>query len=407
MSNVFVGRQPILDGNGEVFGYELLFRSGDQNSAKVEDNTVATANVLLNSLNSIGLDRLVGDKKAFINVDGNFLLSSAINGLPIDRFVIEILETVKVDENIISKVSMLKSKGFVLAIDDLDLESEQIKNFAPIMPYSDILKIDIMAAGGIDGVRKKLSRFDMSRFKFLAEKVENAEEYEACRKLGFTYYQGYFFEKPKIIEGKKIDSSKALIIKLLRMVQSGSDLSDISGEISKSPELSLNLLKYINSANSGIKQEISSIWQAVSFLGCVPLAQWLMLFLYAGETQNKFVNPLMESALLRAGIMSCFAKKLKKEKAIVDKAYLTGLLSFFDAIMQIPIEKIKDEIAIDEEIYLAVTQKQNMLGKLIQIASIIEKGDWEKIEFISKKLGIKIEEITELLSGCYADIYKN
>lgn len=131
-----------------------------------------------------------------------------------------------------------------------------------------------------------------------------------------------------------------------------------------------------------------------------------MLFLYAGASQNKFANPLMESALLRASIMSCFAKKLKKDKTFVDKAYLTGLLSFFDAIMQIPIEKIKEEIAIDPEILEAVTTKQNSLGRLIQIAAVIEKGDWDRIEFITKKLGMRMEELTALLGGCYASVYK-
>ncbi len=94
------------------------------------------------------------------------------------------------------------------------------------------------------------------------------------------------------------------------MIQGGSELVEVSDEISNSPELSINLLKYINSAGSGVKCEVSSIGQAVSFLGRLPLSQWLMLFLYAGA-ENRFANPLMESAILRANIMSCFAKNCK------------------------------------------------------------------------------------------------
>ena len=189
------------------------------------------------------------------------------------------------------------------------------------------------------------------------------------------------------------------------MIQGDSELGEVADEISKSPDLSINLLKYINSAGSGVKCEVSSIGQAVSFLGRLPLSQWLMLFLYAGA-ENKFANPLMESAILRTNIMACFSKKLKKDKTMIDKAYLTGLLSFFDAIMQLPIDKIKDEIALDPEIYDAITTRQNILGKLLQISAVIEKGDWQKIELISKKLGISIDEITAMLGGCYASIYK-
>lgn len=405
MTSALIGRQPILNKSGDIVAYELLFRSGSTNYATVTDNTLATASVLLNALNSIGLDRLIGSKKAFINVDKEFLMSSALEGLPQDRFVVEILETVIVDDEIVARMDALKANGFTFAIDDLDMNSEQLENFKPIMDFTSILKIDLMAAGGMEGVKSKISCFDKTKFKFLAEKVETEAEFEACKALGFDYYQGYFFEKPTIVEGKKIDSSKATVVKLLRMIQGGSELAEVSDEISKSPELSINLLKYINSAGSGVKCEVSSIGQAVSFLGRLPLSQWLMLFLYAGA-ENKFANPLMESAILRANIMSCFAKKLKKDKSMIDKAYLTGLLSFFDAIMQIPVEKIKDEIALDAEILDAITTRQNMLGKLLQIAVIIEKGDWVKIEFISKKLGISIDEITDMLGGCYTSIYK-
>lgn len=402
MSSALIGRQPILCGSGSIFAYELLFRSSGVNAATIKSNSLATASVLLNALNSIGLDRLIGHKKAFINVDKEFLMSSAIEGIPGERFIVEILETVKVDNEIIERVGTLKEKGFCFAIDDLDLGSEQLKNFEPLFPFIDIAKIDLIAAGGVDKVKTKLDFFSNKNFKFLAEKVETAEEFDACKAIGFDYYQGYFFEKPTIVEGRKIDSSKASVV---RLIQGGSGLDEVAEEISKIADLSINLLKYINSAAFGAKCEIASIPQAVSFLGRIPLAQWLMLFLYAGADQNRFSSPLIESALLRANIMSRFAKKLKKDKAVADKAYLTGLLSFFDAIMQIPLEKIKEEIAIDEEIFEAITSGQNMLGKLIQIAAIIEKGDWAKIELLTKKLGISIDELTKLLGSCYASIY--
>lgn len=406
MNSVLVGRQPILNHEGNIFAYELLFRNSVANSASVVDNVAATANVLFNTLNSIGLDKLIGDKIAFINVDENFLSSKVLDSLPKDRFVIEILETVKVDEKVIDRVSRLKSAGFTFAIDDIDLKPEQIKNFEPIFEFADILKIDLLAVGGADKVKQKIDYFSRKNFKFLAEKVESASEYEKCKAMGFHLFQGYFFEKPTIIEGKKIDSSEVNIIRMLKKLQSGSDLGEIADEISKVPDLSINLLKYMNSSGMATKCEISSIQQAVSFLGRIPLAQWLMLFLYAGANKNKFSNPLMESALIRANIMSCFAKKLSKDKAVVDKAYLTGLMSLFDAIMQIPLEKVKDEIALDADIVEAITTKKNALGKLVQISMVVERGDWDTTEMICKKTGIKTEELANIMSGCYAAMYK-
>ncbi len=155
MTNALIGRQPILSKSGDIVAYELLFRSGSTNYATVTDNTLATASVLLNALNSIGLDRLIGSKKAFINVDKEFLMSSALEGLPQDRFVVEILETVIVDDEIVARMDALKAKGFTFAIDDLDMNSEQLENFKPIMDFTSILKIDLMAAGGHGGGKKQ------------------------------------------------------------------------------------------------------------------------------------------------------------------------------------------------------------------------------------------------------------
>lgn len=159
-SNALIGRQPILNRNGDVYAYELLFRSSDKNSANVTNNTLATASVLVNALNSIGLGKLIGSKKAFINVDEELLFSSAIEGLPKEKFVIEILETVIVTEDVAKRVEGLKKDGFTFAIDDLDISGEQLKNFEPIMPFTTVLKVDIMAAGGIEGVKDKISAFD-------------------------------------------------------------------------------------------------------------------------------------------------------------------------------------------------------------------------------------------------------
>lgn len=402
MKTAFVGRQPILSVDGDIFAYELLFRTNLTNSAIVESDAAATANVLLNSVNYIGLEKLIGSKKAFVNVDKEFLLGGAVEAAPKGKFVIEILENVAIDDEVTAKVRALKEKGYTFAIDDFDLSDAAIKNIEPILEYIDFLKVDLKSCGGTQGIAANSSFLGSVNAVLLAEKVESKAEFEACAKSGFTLYQGNFFEEPQIVEGKKLDASKNRAVRLLKMLKNGSEIDAIAEEISKSARLSINLLRYINSACIGLKCKVGSIPQAVSLMGKDPLFRWLMLFLYAGVEDNKFISPLLESAILRANIMSGFAKKISKDKTMMDKAYLTGLLSFFDAIIQIPLEKIKEEIAVDDEIFEAITTKKQFLGNLLVIAELTEKGDMNQLEKIMGKLGIKMPDLVEMLGFCYA-----
>lgn len=404
MRSSFVGRQPVLDEEGKIFAYELLFRSSDNGKDGAKDSMKATANVLLNAVNYIGLNKLINTKKAFITVDKDFLIGEVIDTIPKDRFVIEILETVIVDDYLCERIAALKADGYSFAIDDVNLDGRRLNDFESILPYVDIIKVDLLANADMEELQAKISQFVGLGIELLIENVGTMEEFEACKGIGFHYYQGNFFEKPTIVQGKKLEASTSNVVKILKMIHRNDALDEIAVEIGKSADLAINLLRYINSAVTGIRCEVSSIGQAVSLLGRLPLSHWLTLFLYAGTDENRFVDPLMESAVLRASIMSSFARKISKDKNISDKAYLTGLLSFFDAIMQIPLEKIKEEIAIDNEIYEAITTKQNILGNLINVASVMEKGDLAQIERIIKKIGMNMSELVDMLRECYASV---
>lgn len=396
MSKALLAKQPILDNSGEVVACELLFRSSDKNYATIDSNSLATACVIANVL-SIGLEKIVGKRKAFINVDKEFLLSTALETLPPHKFVIEILEDVVVDGEVINRVKELKAKGYTLAIDDLDVSEEMLKNFEPILEFVSILKIDLMACGGIDALGKKVDSLLKYNLKLLVEKVETLEEYEACKKMGFDYFQGYFFQKPIMVEGKKIDPLKSQAATIIGLINKDADLEEIANEIQKSPELTINLLKHINSSAFATKRTISTIHQAVALLGKSNISQWLVLFLYTGS-DSLFSSPLIETSVIRANIMHNIAMRFTNDKLIAQKSYLVGLLSFFDAIMQLPMDIIKEELLLDEEMFEAITTKKNQLGSFLKISRYIERGEWDELQKIAQKYKIDVYEFSNMLS---------
>jgi len=401
-----IARQPILLANGQLYAYELLYRNSNQNFATVLDDNQATSSVLVNALTTFGLSKLIDDKMAFINVGRDLLMDSILEIIPKERFVLEILEDVVVDESITERVKYLRELGYTIAIDDLNFEPQMLENFKPLLKMVQVLKFDI-AQTGLGQLKEQLDFFRQYNLKFLAEKVETHEEFQACKALGFEYFQGYFFSKPDILKKEKLDPSQTIILGLVTMLNNEeTPIKEIELQFSKSIDLTINLLKYLNSAYIGTKSQINSISHAITLLGRTGLARWLTLFLYSDNKNNIFIAPLLESSLFRAKFMSELALRLKHDKKFQEKAYLTGMISLVDGLLNSTFDEIFDEINFEDDIKSAISNKSGSLGKLLVISDIAQKGD-ERIFAIFAKLGIPQSELEHILTTCFEWVEQN
>ena len=262
MQEVFVGRQPIYRKDLSLYAYELLFRGKrDDVNANVVDNDAATSEVLYNTFIEIGLENIIGDHRAFVNLTERFLIGEY--PLPCDnkRLVLEILEHVKVTDNLIEAVKGLKQKGYKIALDDFIYRPE----LKPLVPIADIIKIDLRALS-----QEQLRRYvtilrDKSNAKLLAEKVETREEFQLCLDLGFEFYQGYYFSKPHIIKGQTIPHSKLSVLQLIARIQDPNiAMDELEKIISMDASLAYKLLRVVNCASFNLNKQVdrppSSSW---------------------------------------------------------------------------------------------------------------------------------------------------
>ena len=204
MAEVLIGRQPIYDRDLRVFGYELLFRSAGADQAAIVDGERATSDVVLNALVEIGLDRLVGDAHAFINLTHSFVLSGYPTALPPDRVVLEILESAPADDELVGAVRGLREAGYTVALDDFNFRD----SLRPLVETATIVKLDLQALGR-SGVEANVRRLRGYNVRLLAEKVETHDDLAFCRDLGFDYYQGYFFCKPDLVRERRVPGSRS------------------------------------------------------------------------------------------------------------------------------------------------------------------------------------------------------
>jgi c-di-GMP phosphodiesterase len=390
VAELLVGRQPIFNRTMEVYAYELLYRSGDSNSAVFSDADQATTQVILNTLIEMGLENIVGSAMAFINLTRNFLVGKYPILLPANRVVIEILETVNSDPQLISAVSELRNSGFTLALDDV-VTLERISPFAGI---ASIIKLDLMQIDRVD-LPDIIAGVKASGFRVLAEKVETQADYNLCRRLGVDYYQGYFLCKPNVVRSQKMDSSRLVIMQSIAMLQNQkTNFTDLETIISRDVGLSYKLLRLSNSGYYSFTTEVKSLRQAISLIGLDTMRGWMSLILMSSLVDKP--PELTNIALQRAHMAESMAKIYGQPQPEV--FFLVGLFSVLDALMDQPMAQIITELNLTSTISDALLNYEGLAGFILKGIKAYENGDWATV----KTLNIP----DEILTNIYLDSIK-
>ena len=375
MQNIFIGRQAIYDKQLKVSAYELLSRSNSEhNEAFVGEHNAnhATTIVMLNALTEIGLQQLVGDHPAFINLTYDFLIGEcAIPDLR-SQLVLEILEDVEVTDELVSAVQKLSDSGYMIALDDFIYHDKML----PLVEIADIIKIDILQLDeqGIRDHVKKLREFNV---RLLAEKVETQEEYELCKELGFDYFQGYFFCKPKVVESQRAPANRMTIINLLAKLQdSDVQVEELEELISQDLALSYRLLKYINSAAFALQREIDSIHHAIVMLGLNTIRSLANLMLMSNIDDKP--HDLLVIAIIRAHM--CEELGMHLDKKMKDIFFTAGLFSVIDALMDDTMENILEQLPLSPILKEALLERKGIVGEALSCCISFERADWDNVQ---------------------------
>ena len=382
---IFLGRQPILDRNQQLVAYELLFRSGAQNSATIIDDLSATASVISHAFADLGVEQALGPYKGFINCDERILLSDVLEALPPEKLVLEILETVEITPAIVDRCRELKARGYSLALDDfVNFEDK----FRPLLDLVDVVKVEILPfePAALARTTAKLQQWPL---QLLAEKVDAKDQAEHCKMLGYHLFQGYYFAKPTIIAGKKLGQSQLSLMRLLGLIVQDADTSELEGVFKHEPGLAVNLLRLTNSVATGVRTKVTSPRSAVTMLGRRQLQRWLQLLLYTNPSGGGTASPLLQLAASRGRLMELIAARLYgKQSEKVDQAFMTGIMSLMPALMNAPMETILKGINLASDVHNALLEGSGQLSQLLRLAEALETGD-----------GIACHQLLETLPG--------
>lgn len=391
----YLGRQPILDRNQALFGYELLFRNAPVGPAVIETELSATAAVIAHA-SQLGMEKTIGDALGFVNVDGDALLSDIFGFLPREKVVLEVTASLKTTPALLARMQELASHGFRFALDDVRGDTGSL---AELLPLAEYVKMSMRDAS-LDALLKLAPRFKQESKKLIAEKVENRDEFKTCLDLGFDYFQGYYFAKPVIMSGKKLSPSQLAVLELMTLVTSDADNAEIERAIKRDVSLALNLLRLVNTPAVGARQRIDSLSQAVTILGRRQLQRWLQIMLYAEPSKRGHnMSPLLMLATTRGRLLELLANKLRpSQRHVADTAFTVGIMSLMDTLFGIPMAEILAQIPVSDEVADALMYRGSFFGDLLKLAECIERIEDMDGYIIPtlRDLAVSTDELVEL-----------
>ncbi|HUJ68311.1 MAG TPA: HDOD domain-containing protein, partial [Syntrophorhabdales bacterium] len=383
VDKLFVARQPILDLEQKLFGYELLYRNSFENVFGATDETSATLAVIREAFLVLGTT-LTGNNRVFINFDIDLLKKKVALILRPETTIIEIKENVPGDTISAGLCRELKQAGYTIALDDFDPANE---NARALVDLADLIKVDFRRASGAQR-GEIINSYKTKKIAFVAEKVETLDEFFEAQRLGYLYFQGYFFGKPQIVSTRNILANKTNCLRVMSQInQPDMDFRGLEEIIRRDTYLTFTLLSYMNSAFFGLRGRVSSIMQALSLLGEREVRRWacLVLMAFIGADSPSEVT---KTSLIRGRFCELLAGKMGLA-AKGPELFMTGIFSMLDVLIGRPLHELLDMINVSKDIRIGLTTGDNPHGKVLQLVFAYEKALWEEVERWGRRLGLE------------------
>lgn len=386
----YIARQPIFTVNKRLFAYELLYRGYQEYTIQNVDGNKATTSLLSTAFFTEGIGKISGNKPCFINFTEDLLFKKIALNFPKSQVVVEVLEGIEPSTRIIDCLKELKKEGYTIALDDFVYD----RSLRPLVNVADIIKIDVRLTP-LDTIHKTLAALSRYKVKLLAEKVESNAEFEKANKLGFQYFQGYFFSKPEKILVKEIEATKISLFNLMSEVaRKKTTLERLNDIISKDLSISYKLLRFLNSAYFYRLEKVRSVKHAIAYLGEKELRRFIILVIVSELAIDK-PGELIRQSLVRAKFCELLAQNSNYAEYELE-VFLVGMFSLMDAMLDTKMSVLMEKLPVIDMVKEALVAKKGVLAPFLRAVIYYERRKPKEFSAIMRKIGIRTKKISEL-----------
>lgn len=383
----YIARQPIFNAFQKVYGYELLYRGAKHYTLDLVSSNQATTSLLTSTFITRDIKEISSYRPCFINFTQDLLEKMLPASFPKSAVVVEILEDVEPTKKVLSACRQLRDQGYTLALDDFVFD----RKLLPLLELVDIVKIDFRLTP-YTSLMSTLAKLAPYKVKLLAEKVETIEEFEGASKLGFKYFQGYFFSRPEKIKIKELSITKVTKLRLLAEVaKKQTTVENLRDIIANDVSVSYKLLRFLNSSYFYRLQEVKSVRHAIAYLGEKELRRFLMLVIVSAMSNEK------PGELIRLGLVRAkFCELLGQSEKGVDNSselFIIGLFSLLDAMLDTTMQNIMNILPVSNSIKTTLLTDNGPFNRYLQIAKSYERNREDIFSPLLADLGLNAEEV--------------
>ncbi|HEV3105381.1 MAG TPA: EAL domain-containing protein [Trinickia sp.] len=404
---LYPARQPLLDAEGLLCGFELILRDEDaaagetdvnadpadsahpfdsdaQAQARARAQAEAAAARILSALAASGVLKALAGHRGYLNVSRTLIFSEALQRISPDLFVLEVAPDIEADSTLIAQLVLLHAKRYRFVLDDV---RQPDATFAKLLPYAYAVKIDIDRVAPellpkLAGVLKAAGKL------LIALNVESHDKFERAKALGFDLFQGYFFARGEKQAARRMSAPRHALLNLLRLLSADPSVAQLEGELKLNPVLVMHLMRLANSGEASFGRKVATLRDAIIATGTNRIARWTQLLLYAdGRKVRLEDDPLVQLAATRARFIELASARLAQaNRKVIDGSFLTGVFSLVDAVFGESLETTLDALTLASHIRAAILHRQGPLGTLLDAIVALERGDWAALDRASAAL---------------------
>ena len=390
-------REAVLNREQRVAGYEFMLRGKIHEQMRMPNRRPHYRfynEVMINHLLQDSVSKLLGHRHAFITVLGSFLANPLFDrllgqGMVLTALLLDNASDSDTPRLLPERISELKQRGFKFALEEC-FEGTQFEALAPHADYF-ILRTSQHKPAEIQQITEQIGQRYRSA-AFVARDLESFDDFQLCSKLGFTLFQGPFVTRREDWTDNQVGPQTLHVCDLLNHLRREADTTELARLLMQDTVLSYRLLRYINSAASGLRQPITSIEHALVVMGRQTMYRWLTLILFGSAQNAPHAAALQENALVRGRFMELISEGAVAETER-DNLFVTGLFSMLDLVLRIPLATAIRPLNLPVAIEAALLRNEGPYAPFLDLALACESPHQHRIEAAAARCGVEVSAV--------------